>query len=705
MRICLLTCLALAITLGTARAAELPAAQVEFFEKSIRPLLAKHCFECHGAKAKKLKGGLRMDSRANLLKGGDSGAAVVPGKADDSLLIQSVRYEDQEMPPDGKLSPPEIAALVRWVEMGAPWPASKGEPIANVKKQYDWKKLRGEHWAWKPVGKHAPPSVQNKSWPKNDIDRFLLARLEAAGLSPAAPAERRVLIRRAYFDLIGLPPTPEEVLAFEKNQRPDAYAQLIDRLLAMPQYGERWGRHWLDVARYSDGFGGFSNNAALPHAWQYRDWVVGAFNRDLPYDEFVKQQIAGDLMKVEGAATATGFFALGPTYGSDGGDPDSVSQAKSETLDDRVDTLTRAFLALTAACARCHDHKFDPIPQQDYYSLAGVFNNSKNVVGPKPQAHVLADSGSGDMKVALRGDLRKPGEVAPRRFLKIIAGENPPLFDKGSGRMQLAEAVASGDNPLTARVMVNRIWQHHFGQALVRSPSNFGSLGSPPSHPELLDWLARKFVESGWSIKKMHRTIMLSSAYQMSSQFDKDGFGKDGDNVLLWRFSPRRLTVENWRDSLLTVTGELDRKLGGPPVDNILSTRRRTMYAKVSRAGDRFSSDTFLRLFDFPVPRASSAGRVTSIVPQQFLFMMNSPFMAERAKALTARLEGEAKDDAARIELAYRLLYGRSPTAEEKRLGLEFVSAAVDQADKIAVSRWQQYAQVLLSSNEFMYVQ
>ncbi|MCH7726115.1 MAG: PSD1 domain-containing protein [Planctomycetes bacterium] len=762
-----------------AAAAEPSAADLDFFEAKVRPLLVKHCYECHSVKSKAVKGGLMLDSHAGVIKGGDTGAALVLGKPDDSLLVAAIRYQSFEMPPTGKLPQRDIDTLVKWVELGAPWP--KEQVVQSQPgNTYDWAKVREEHWAWRPIGKPHPPQVKGASWVRNPIDRFILARLEAKEMQPASPAGRRSLIRRAYYDLIGLPPTPKEVDAFVNNPSKNAYAELIDRLLDSQHYGERWGRHWLDVARYSDGFGGFLDNKPSPHAWRYRDWVVKALNADTPYDQFVRLQIAGDLIDASRHGAATGFFALGPTYTSDGGDPDSKAQARSETLDDRVDTLSRGFLALTVSCARCHDHKFDPIPTLDYYSLAGVFNNTKkndnlqvipwdaavryeqtqkaikvlearvkklqeeaaqarrSLTNEESQriaawqkeleqhkktapparfpVHALAESGSADMKVALRGNMRKPGPVAPRRFLRLIAGEEPARFTKGSGRLELADAVASADNPLTARVIVNRIWMHHFGKALVRSPSNFGKLGQKPTHPKLLDWLARHLIDSAWSIKQMHRTIMLSATYCMSSGMDESNFNLDGDNEFVWRMNPRRLDVEAWRDGLLSVTGELDKQIGGPPVEDLAGSKRRTLYAKTSRNGDRFRSDEFLRLFDFPLPRATIAKRPVSIVPQQFLFLMNSQFMINRAKALMSRLHNEAKTDSERIERAYRLLYGRAPREREKALGLEFLAGKnVEEADAKStpppaekqqprLSQWEQYAQVLLSANEFMQI-
>ncbi|MFT5322904.1 MAG: mono/diheme cytochrome c family protein [Planctomycetaceae bacterium] len=726
--------------------------QLEFFETKIRPLLVERCFSCHSAKAEKLKAGLYMDGRAALLKGGESGAAIVPGKPDESLIMQAVRYESYEMPPDGKLRDEEIASLAKWVEMGAPWPAGQPAslPTANAT-DYDWAELRDGHWAWKPVSRpEIPTSDKSSRWSQNGIDHFVFRQLNEAGLPPSDPARSEILVRRLFLDLTGLPPTPEQVNSFKDavtTDRKAAIAATIDQLLQSPHYGERWGRHWLDVARYSDGFGGFLDSSGLPEAWRYRDWVVNAFNSDMPYDEFVRLQIAGDLLSNSPeSAIATGFFALGPTYRSDGGDPEAVAQAKSETLDDRLDTLSRGFMAITVACARCHDHKFDPIPHKDYYSLAGVFNNSavnqfpladdvvvrayrdaqkvindqqkmindlKNLAKKEKRkltgeeqkqidgwnktlaelkmaappmyetAHTLRDSGSGGMKIALRGDLRKPGDVAPRRFLRLLSSDDPARFTKGSGRLELADAVASEDNPLTARVIVNRIWQHHFGKALVRSPSNFGTLGQKPTHPELLDWLASEFVESGWSIKSLHRLILTSASWQQSSQIRDDGFNRDGDNRLIWRMNPRRMDAESWRDSQLFVTGELDETSGGRPIDNITASSRRTIYAKVSRNGDRFASDSFLRLFDFPQMRATVAERPSTIVPQQYLFMMNSDFMVARARALVASISaGDPDSEGEKISKAYQLLYGRNATAAETAIGLQYLT----QSPKVAHS-------------------
>ena len=558
------------------------AEDLEFFENKVRPLLVAQCYRCHSAEAEekgKLKAGLRLDSFAGLLRGGDSGSALTPGDAAKSLIVEAVNYrnEDMAMPPKGKLSDAQIMDLTDWVQMGAPWPgADTAAAIAESEPEqpFDWDRFRREHWSFKPMVKAELPKLASPSWPRSPVDHFTLAKLEAAGLQPNDPAEKRTLIRRAYLDLIGLPPTPEQVRAFLNDTEPDAFVKVVDGLLASEHYGERWARHWLDVARYSDGHGGFGDNKALPAAWRYRDWVVDALNSDMPYDEFVSRQIAGDVLEQDPDPVPTGFFVVGPSYTSDGGDPEAKAQAQAETLSDRVDTFSRAFLGLTAACARCHNHKFDPITTQDYYAIAGIFKNTRNaehpvvpqgevdaynqgqtgnqrsercdqslprrgneaakgraqarreIVGRRAEdkkiaemraelerlkksappkyetAHVLQDSGSNNMHVALRGDLRKQGELVPRRFIQILAGDAPQPYTHGSGRRELAQSVTAPDNPLTARVIVNRVWGWHFGKALVRTPSNFGILGGRADAPATAR-LARR---------RLHRTRLVPQA-------------------------------------------------------------------------------------------------------------------------------------------------------------------------------------------------
>ena len=748
----------------------------DFFETKIRPLLSNNCFACHSQKAKtkgKLKAGLYLDSYKGLINGGDSGSIISPGKPDQSRIVEAVLYknEDMAMPPKGKLSEEQIALMRQWVEMGAPWPGSDNEVVAeavNNNEPYDWEKFRNEHWSFKKIQSPNPPQIKDDSWSKTPIDKFIFSRLKENGLAPNENAPQRTLIRRAYLNLIGIPPTPSQVNDFLNDKSPEAFTKVIDELLKSEHYGERWARHWLDVARYSDGHGGFGDNKALPQAWRFRDWVVNALNSDMPYDLFVKKQIAGDLLE-DKDPIPTGFFVVGPTYNSDGGDPEAKAQALAETLSDRVDTFSRAFLGLTAACARCHNHKFDPITTHDYYSLAGIFKNTRNVdapVGdknqiethnswkraidelnknvnqfldseskrlsvnrkevekklpdesktklsgirteieqlkksepPKPgNAHVLADSGSADMHVALRGDLRKKGEIAPRSFIEIIEGKDRNKYSNGSGRIELSNSVVAPTNPLTARVIVNRIWGWHFGQGLVRTPSNFGTIGEKPSHPLLLDWLAFNFIKEGWSIKKLHKVILTSSTWQMSSSYNKEKFDKDGDNKMLWRYSPRKLEVESWRDTLLAVTGELDKKIGGSPDGEILNSKRRTLYATISRTGDRFQSDAFLRLFDFPAAVSTSSKRSSSVVPQQHLFMMNSPFMTARAKYLGKQLFDSSDNTKMIIESAYQKLYSRPPDNNERDLANKWLG------DSPSQKNWELYAQVLLSAHELIQV-
>jgi hypothetical protein len=745
------------------------AEKIEFFEKKIRPLLVENCYACHSAAAVaqgKRKAGLRLDSLEMMLKGGDSGPALIPGE------INSRINEDMAMPPKGKLKKNQIEALTKWVTIGAPWPGSipaTNLPAEEAGEPYDWQAFRREHWSFRPLSKVTPPTVKNRQWANSPIDHFILAKLEASGMEPNPHAGKRVLIRRAYLDLIGLPPPPAKVDAFLADDHPQAFAQVVDELLSSSHYGERWARHWLDVARYSDGHGGFGDNKALPNAWRYRDWVVTALNEDIPYNEFVIKQIAGDLIEKDPEPIATGFFVVGPTYQSDGGDPEAKAAALAETLSDRIDTFSRAFLGLTAACARCHNHKFDPITIEDYYALAGIFNNSKiadrpvapqhqiqahnaaqkaiveqnkaingfldteskrlkvnrkevekalssaggknlgamrteleklkKIAPPKPgTAHVLTESGSSDMHVAIRGDLRRKGNKVARRFLQIIDGSVTKPYTKGSGRLQLANSVTDPDNPLTARVIVNRVWGWHFGEALVRTPSNFGVIGEKPSHPKLLDWLAADLVGNGWSLKQLHRKILLSSTWQMSSAYNHAKFTRDGDNRLLWRASPRKLEVEAWRDSLLAVTGELDESVGGPPAGEILNSNRRTLYATISRTGDQFQSDAFLRLFDFPAAVSTSAKRSISTVPQQYLFMMNSSFMNARAASLGTWMHAHEAAIDRRIELTYNRLYSRSPEIAEMKLATEWLG------ETPTLEVWRQYAQVLLSAHELIQI-
>jgi len=733
-------------------------ARVEFFENKVRPILANHCQSCHGTE--KQKAGLRLDSGAALARGGDSGPVVQPGDPEASRLIEAVRYAGEvQMPPKRKLADAEIDVLSQWIKMGAEWPESPGEARPPVTASTPVISAEDRaFWSFQPIRDPAPPAVKGSAWPRSDVDRFVLATLEEKGLKPVAQADKRTLIRRATFDLTGLPPTPEEIDAFLTDDSAEAFARVVDRLLASPHYGERWGRHWLDVARYGEDQAHTFQARLYPYGYRYRDWVVKALNADMPYDEFVVAQIAGDLLDGPGRddrLAATGFFALGPVY---------YGGAVFDELDDRVDTLCRGFLGLTVACARCHDHKFDPIPQQDYYSLSGVFSSTgykeypqaspeavarydeseakikaktaeinklrkatmemkadadkakardalkkltaelealkKDAPAKYPVIHGLAEGKSiANMRVHLRGNPANLGAEAPRRFLAILSDEGQPPFSQGSGRLELARAIASPKNPLTARVLVNRVWAQHIGRGLVATPSNFGKLGERPSHPALLDYLASRFIASGWSLKALHRTIMLSATYQLAATSDPQNSEVDADNVWLWRANRRRLEVEVWRDAMLAVSGRLDRTLGGPSADlGAADNRRRTFYGAVSR----HNLDGFLRLFDFPDPNITSDKRTVTTVPLQQLFVLNSPFLERQAQTLATRLTAKANEsDADRIRSAYLLLYGRPAQDREVALGVAYLGA---ENTNDSPPRWERYAQALLASNEFLYV-
>ncbi len=725
------------VALGfSANAAEPPSTAIpaEFFEKSVRPILANHCFECHGPK--KQKAGLRLDSREAMLAGGDTGPAIVPGHAEQSLLIKAIGYKDEpQMPPKGPLGPEQVATLTAWIKQGAPWPQAG----ATIRPKDSGFKITPEDrafWAFQPVKDPPVPEVKQGAWAQTPIDAFILAKLEEQGLTPSPAAEPRTLLRRMYFDMIGLPPSVQEVEEFvaawhgASAKRQAILEGVIDRLLASPHYGERWARHWLDVARYGEDQAHTFQARKYPQGFRYRDWLIKAFNDDMPYDRFIKEQLAADLLPPATGTSrlnelpALGFFALGPVYY---GDPKKLDQ-----IDDRIDTLSRGLLGLTVACARCHDHKYDPISTKDYYSLAGVIasteyvevslepgkegqpivpikmkdgDKNKKAPAPGPFIHAVKEGRPGNMKVHIRGNPNMLGDEAPRRMMAILAHDADVPFTHGSGRLDLADAIANKDNPLTARVMVNRIWQHHFGKGLVRTPSNFGALGERPTHPELLDYLASRFMESGWSVKALHRMILSSAVYQQDSRPRlSEAAAKpqaestvDPDNRLLWHMNRRRLEVEAWRDAMLAVAGKLDRAIGGPSSELANpDNRRRTLYGSVSR----HELNPLLRLFDFPDPNITADERTVTTVPLQQLFVLNSDFLIGNAKTLAARMTAMATDDAGRIGNAFLLLYGRPATPQELQMGLAFLAGSAEGS----LSRWEQYSQVLLSTNEFLYV-
>lgn len=681
----------------------------EFFEKKIRPVLVKHCYECHSAAENKSRGGLQLDTRAGIRHGGDTGPAVVPEKPDESWLLEAIRYESYEMPPSGKLPDAVIADFETWIRAGAADPRD-GEAKPAVEKTIDFEQAR-KFWSFQPPQKHPLPKVSHPQWVQRPLDAFVLAQQEAAGLAPNSPADKATLLRRLAFDLTGLPPTPEEVASFVQDSSPDAYERMVDQYLASPHYGERWARLWLDIARYAEDQAHIvGNNRSLfyPNAYLYRDWVIEALNQDLPFDQFIKLQLAADLMEEQDEQVALGFIGLGPKYYRRGS-----LEVVADEWEDRVDTVSRGLLGLTVACARCHDHKYDPIPTQDYYSLAGVFASTQmfnaplnekvekkngQAKDPKDAMHIVKEEKNPqNLNVFIRGDVKAKGEEAPRRFLRILCDEEPQVFQQGSGRLELAEAIVDRENPLAARVFVNRVWGQYFGQYLVDTPSNFGTLGSKPSHPELLDDLAVRFMESGWSLKWLHREIVLSATYQQSSELRPEKAAIDEENRLLWRQNRRRLSVESYRDAMLAASGRLDRSVGGESIDpQDPQETRRTIYSRVSR----LDLNPMLALFDFPDPNAHSARRVKTNTSLQKLFLLNSPFMVEHAKALTKRLQQEAKNDQQRIERAYRLLYARDPNGKELEIGLAFLT----QANVPSELRWHSYAQALLAANEMMFL-
>ncbi len=760
----------------------------DFFEKRIRPILADRCYKCHSAQAEKLKGGLRLDTREALLRGGESGPALVPGKVNESLLIRAIRYKDEhlQMPPKEKLADTVVADFEQWIRSGAPDPRSGnvGQPPSKAGVNF----VEGrKFWSFQPPKTHSLPPVTRATWPQRRIDWFVLAKLDEGGLSTSHRADSRTLIRRATFDLTGLPPTPEELEAFLHDASANAYEHLIERLLASPRYGERWTRFWLDRARYTDAISDFEGSRAAP--WLYRDWVMKAFQQDMPYDEFVKRQLATDLMPETSLEEmpALGFLGLSPTYWKELKLQRSLIQTVvAEEWEERMDAVGRTFLGLTLACARCHDHKFDPISQEDYYALAGVLASTRltdrplvpekefepvrrarqeaagleeelsklrqkggndkaaekaadeakakigelenrlrsiktetpgfdqllaNAVG-EAALYVLDDGPTRtkldyrpgearDLPVHLRGNPANEGRVIPRGFIEVLSPNSRKQFQKGSGRLELAEAIVNEGGPLSARVIVNRIWEQHFGRGLVDTPSNFGERGSRPTHPELLDDLTARFMQSGWSLKWLHREIMLSAAYQQSSAFLPGNHQADPENRLLWRMNRRRLEVEAWRDAILAAAGNLDSRQGGAPRDlGDASNTRRTIYGMVSRT----RLNDMLRLYDFPDPSIHGEQRIATTTPTQQLFVLNSDFIQRQAVELFHRLKRECGTDRhSRVQQAHQWLFGRSATHQEIAWANDFIKPERLGGDG-EDHAWQLYLHALFGSNEFMFI-
>ncbi len=803
-----------------------------FFETEVRPLLARRCFGCHGASRQ--KGGLRLDSREAVLRGGESGPAVVPGKPGESLLLEAVRYESLEMPPNGRLSDREVAALQRWIALGAPWPRvaqGAGDPAAT------W-------WSFQPVTDPPVPIVPPAErtgqaagsvdpWSDHPIDRFVLVRLRPMGLTPAPPADRRTLIRRVYFDLIGLPPSQAEIDAFLADRRPDAWPRLVDRLLADPRYGERWGRHWLDVVRYAES-DGFRQDAYRPHAWRYRDYVIRSFNADKPYDRFVQEQLAGDELAPDDpdARVATGFLRH---YLYEFNQRDVRTQW-NDILTNVTDVTADVFLALGLSCARCHDHKFDPISQVDYFRFRAFFapllprDDVPPVSAAVRRAHAQAEQrwleatratrekiaalkrpylekaareaiarfpddiqqimakpaerrtplerqfaylvmqqvvleqakiklSPEDEKAlqALQAELKqherlKPaplpvaysvsdiGPQAPRvqipgtdvaiepGFLSAVKAPavpiRPPFPGTTGRRLALARWLTQPEHPLTARVIVNRVWQYHFGKGLVETSGDFGHLGTPPSHPELLDWLTRRFVEHGWSLKWLHRQILCSATYRQSSRHPRAALALrvDPANRLLWHFAVRRLEAEPVRDTLLAVAGRLDDAMYGPSVG--ADVPRRSVYTRVIRN----TRDPLLDAFDQADGLNSVSRRNVTTTPTQALLMLNGEWLLQRARDFAARVEAACADvaeDESRappaVRASFRMALQREPTSEELDFGVGYLrdtlqllreerrAAGASDGGPEASGPWREaltdWCHVLLNSNEFLYVE
>jgi len=765
-------------------AAEPSADDIAFFEAKVRPLLIKHCFECHSKQSKTVQGGLRLDHSESLLKGGDSGLVVVPGKPDESRLIKSVRYDnaDSQMPPAGKLDAQAIETLTVWVQRGAYFPATQNDVVTGTsvaKTRVIDIESGKQHWSFRPLTRTTPPVVSAPEWLASGIDSFVLNEMEQHGLGPSSKADRRTLLRRVSFSLIGLPPSPEDITEFLNDADPEAYSRAIERLLASPHYGERWGRYWLDLVRYAD----VLEQWAAPggNAWVYRDWVVRVLNEDLPFDQFSQRQLAADQMPEASPEDVAGLGLLGlsPSYWKELKlAPDVIKSVVAEEWEEQITMLTGTFLGLTVACARCHDHKYDPITQQDYYGLAGVFasirqaprlalpsdlaqqlkatqtrvqqleaeadklikqaaadvgkaetlrqqasdlqttaaalkqstphfNAAQGYAVEDASLFVLPDGASRtklDFKLGvgqnvalqIRGNPANAGSVVPRQYLAVLSPQVPAKLETGSGRLDLARTMFRDSAALIARVIVNRVWRHHFGRGLVETPSNFGTLGQKPTHPQLLDELAARFMESGWSLKWLHREIVLSATYQQTSNAAQESVATDPENVWLSRMPRRRLEVEAWRDAILSASGAIDRRLGGTPGElSDAHYARRTIYGTVKRR----ELDDLLRLFDFPDPTGHSPARLETTTPLQQLYVLNSNFIAQQARRLANRAQSERPNDVAgQIVRAHQLLSSQTPSTNQTARAQEFLTNAPTDA------RWQQFVEVLLASNAVQFV-
>jgi hypothetical protein len=761
----------------------------EFFEKKIRPVLSSRCYGCHSSVTKVAKSGLTLDTREGIRRGGVSGPAVVPKEPQNSPLLAALKHIGTvKMPPGSKpLSAEVVADFETWIKDGAEDPRDGVLPPAPP--PYDLNKAR-QHWSYRPIDDPAVPTVKDPAWNANPIDRFVKAKLEAKSLRAVGLASKAALLRRATYDLTGLPPTPEEMRLFLSDRSANAFEKQVDRLLASAAYGEKWGRHWLDLVRYAD-TAGCNSDFPVPDAYRYRNWVIQAFKEDKPYDQFLREQLSGDLMNPtnaedrEAKLVATSYIAISRRFASN----------KNEhhlTIDDTIDNVSKAMLGLTVSCARCHDHKFDAISQRDYYALYGIFQSTKYAfpgveIFPRPhdfvalkgekdqeklskwessivkihedisalrfgkrrdepnkkelikqleaesmalevappelsKAYAVQEGESKNARLQFKGDPKKLGEEVPRGWLGLLGGELLPANYQGSGRAKLADWVVAKDNPLMPRVMVNRVWAWHFGQGIAPSLNDFGTRGETPSDPQLLDWLATRFVESGYSVKQLHKRIMLSRTYQLSSDDDAANFAKDAKNAFHWRFDRRRLEAEEIRDSLLAVAGNLDAIPGGahpfPALHTWRFSQHRQFFAdydhnkrSIYLMQQRLRKNPLLEVFDPADPNASTAQRAGNVTALQALSFMNSSFLHRQADEFAVRVGMASTVTAARIQKAYQLTFGRAATAQEVQDGSAYLAKAERLLTNSEVPLEKQprtalasYLRVLLSSDEFLFV-
>ena len=740
-----------------------------FFETKIRPVLVAKCYECHTPDAKKIGGKLLLDTRAAILKGGESGPALVSGKPNESLIIQALRWEnDLEMPPKEPLAENVIYDFVKWIKMGAPDPRT-GKTTELAGKKYE----EGSLWSFAPVKNPTPPATAQGKWVRDPVDHFVLARLNDLKLKPTGDAPPEMLIRRLFFDLTGLPPSYQQVESFRQNfskNGQQAVEELVDQLLSSYHFGERWGRHWLDVARYaeSNGNDGLSRNATFPHAWRYRDYVIAAFNDDIPYDRFLKEQIAGDLLEAKSEMerdrmlVATGFLALGakPAKAMN-------NNFAMDVVADQIDAIGTGIMGISVACARCHDHKFDPIPTRDYYALAGIFTSTETMWGmaghqkltaPPTDLHVLKaapkvlppkgwketvlvrESATGklkpppkskwkpgtplamgvrdkakpaDAKINKKGSAKQLGEVVPRGFLTACQFESKITINpKQSGRLQLAHWLTDSAHPHTPRVMVNRIWQHLFGRGIVATVDDFGVYGDRPSHPDLLDHLATRFVEDGWSVKRLIRAIVLSRTYQLSSFADQSIVSADPENIWLARHSRKRLDAESIRDSLLSVSGQLNPEPAEGSImrhrDILVNLAKTSLHQPSNHRSVylcylRNSPPPEIEAFDLPDFQKVSGRRETSTIPGHALYLFNSPLVVDLSTHFAKRVMEKSDDTGERITFAYRLALNRDPNPEEADRAAELID--LTQRDlKSTDKAWAAFCQALFTANEFRYI-